>query len=270
MKVRKFGVAAIALTSSIFAACGSSTSDDPGSGGPAGSGGQSGASGSGGNAGADAGSGCPANFTAAEGTACAQEGKSCNSPGCSDPCQHCNILRCESGKWVRMESFPAPNCGDSGKSDAADGGSSDSGGADASDSGASDASSDAADGGGKACGGKKGLTCSKDEYCDFANNCGAGDALGVCKKRPQGCTADCPGVCGCDGKFYCNACGAAAAGIDVTGDDSCKKDGGGPGTACKLHTECNTGLKCCYPCGQAGCQNQCMQPMPNGQCPAFP
>lgn len=29
------------------------------------------------------------------------------------------------------------------------------------------------------------------------------------------CTADCPGVKGCDGKFYCNACEAARHGIRV-------------------------------------------------------
>jgi hypothetical protein len=48
------------------------------------------------------------------------------------------------------------------------------------------------------------------------------------------------------------------------------KDGGGPGAGCSLDKECNTGLKCCYPCGQQGCSNQCMQPMSNGQCPQFP
>lgn len=29
------------------------------------------------------------------------------------------------------------------------------------------------------------------------------------------CTADCPGVIGCDGKHYCNACEAARVGIEA-------------------------------------------------------
>ncbi len=31
----------------------------------------------------------------------------------------------------------------------------------------------------------------------------------------QICTADCPGVTGCDGKFYCNECVANSEGIAV-------------------------------------------------------
>lgn len=36
------------------------------------------------------------------------------------------------------------------------------------------------------------------------------------------CTMDCPGVCGCDDKFYCNSCIAAQSGIAVdTNNTSC-------------------------------------------------
>ncbi len=144
---------------------------------------------------------------------------------------------CSGGKWEQQESFPDPNCGDSGS---------------------------------KVCGGLAGVLCADDEWCDLPDGCGYPDAQGVCKPRPQGCTADCPGVCGCDGKFYCNACGANAAGADVSDDKSCMSGDGGVGTSCSSDTECVAGLKCCYPCGQAGCTNQCTVPMGNGECPMYP
>jgi hypothetical protein len=54
-------------------------------------------------------------------------------------------------------------------------------------------------------------------FCDYdekAAVCGQGDITGICTVRPNNCTEDCPGVCGCDGKFYCNACMAHKAGLD--------------------------------------------------------
>lgn len=134
------------------------------------------------------------------------------------------------------------------------------------------------DGGSKICGTIAGLTCGAGEWCDYPpsqpsgkNYCGGDDSGGYCRARPQGCTADCPGVCGCDGKFYCNTCMAHAAGTDDTNDTSCIHTGdAGAGAACTGDNDCVMGLKCCYPCGIPGCQNQCMQPGRNGQCPAFP
>ncbi len=41
-------------------------------------------------------------------------------------------------------------------------------------------------------------------------------------------------------------------------------------SVCQIDRQCPTGLKCCYPCGIPGCQNRCMAPDPNGECPAFP
>lgn len=117
----------------------------------------------------------------------------------------------------------------------------------------------------KPCGGIAGAACAADEWCDLPEGCGFPDAMGVCKKRPQGCPEDCPGVCGCDGKFHCNACSANALGVDTGTDLSCMA-----GKACQNDSECAKGLKCCYPCGIPGCQNECMVPMPNGMCPMFP
>ena len=80
------------------------------------------------------------------------------------------------------------------------------------------------------CGGLAGFRCAPDEYCDFPDDaaCGAGDQTGTCRDRPEICTLDCPGVCGCDGQFYCNACIAASAGVDVDPDGSCSP----PGNVC--------------------------------------
>lgn len=41
-------------------------------------------------------------------------------------------------------------------------------------------------------------------------------------------------------------------------------------SVCKEDFQCPSGLKCCYPCGIAGCENRCMLPSQNGNCPAFP
>lgn len=125
-------------------------------------------------------------------------------------------------------------------------------------------------GSGAPCGGEMGALCLPDEWCDYPAGvvCGYADDMGVCRSRPQGCTADCPGVCGCDGTFYCNECTANAMGVDITGGLECM--GGGEGTTCTTDAQCNPSLRCCYPCGVPGCTNECMQPDANGQCPMFP
>ncbi|MFT3773609.1 MAG: hypothetical protein QM820_50180 [Minicystis sp.] len=73
------------------------------------------------------------------------------------------------------------------------------------------------------CGGKIGAPCGPDEWCQFdpSAQCGGFDETGICQPKPPGCTADCPGVCGCDGKFYCNACSAHEAGVDVNPNLTC-------------------------------------------------
>src|SRR5262249_39621732 len=56
--------------------------------------------------------------------------------------------------------------------------------------------------------------CYFDEYCDYEDGkCGAGGD-GVCKLRPNACTAGSPPQCGCDGRRYTMACEAHRAGID--------------------------------------------------------
>ena len=71
------------------------------------------------------------------------------------------------------------------------------------------------------CGGFAGFTCPDNQYCDYDQGCGFADGTGNCRPRPEVCQDDCPGVCGCDGQEYCNACVAAAAGVDVLRDGAC-------------------------------------------------
>lgn len=61
-------------------------------------------------AGSTGGAGCDPNDLPEVGSACAMEGEFC-SPGCEDPCQFCNVLRCEGGVWTQLEAPPAPCAG---------------------------------------------------------------------------------------------------------------------------------------------------------------
>jgi hypothetical protein len=73
------------------------------------------------------------------------------------------------------------------------------------------------------CGGFAGLTCDDPLWCDYASdNCGDGDAAGVCTARPQACPDVVDPVCGCDGTIYGNTCEAAVAGIDVSTAGGCE------------------------------------------------
>lgn len=74
---------------------------------------------------------------------------------------------------------------------------------------------------GNPCGGIAGLTCADGEYCDYNDTCGEDDQAGHCVPIPEACDLDCPSVCGCDGKVYCNACIAAQAGVDVAPGSNC-------------------------------------------------
>ncbi len=76
---------------------------------------------------------------------------------------------------------------------------------------------------GKVCGGKLGGTCSASEWCDYPDGamCGATDASGVCKARPDVCPGVVAPVCGCDGKTYNNGCEASKAGFDVRTTGKC-------------------------------------------------
>jgi hypothetical protein len=66
------------------------------------------------------------------------------------------------------------------------------------------------------CGGIAGGVCASTEFCDGPEyvKCGL-SAIGYCQPKPRSCPTDCPGVRGCDGRMYCNACLAHQAGVGV-------------------------------------------------------
>ncbi len=73
------------------------------------------------------------------------------------------------------------------------------------------------------CGARLGDTCTASQFCDFseAAMCGYADGTGVCRPRPEACTALYEPVCGCNGTTYSNACTAQAAGMDVLHSGGC-------------------------------------------------
>ena len=76
---------------------------------------------------------------------------------------------------------------------------------------------------GRRCGSRGLAPCADDEYCDFpdGSQCGATDAGGVCRVRPEMCTREYRPVCGCDGETHPTRCTAAAQGVDTSAEGPC-------------------------------------------------
>jgi len=79
--------------------------------------------------------------------------------------------------------------------------------------------------------------CYFDEYCDYEDGkCGA-SGEGVCKLRPNSCTAVSPPQCGCDGRRYTMACEAHRAGIDDGAANAPEYFACGPTKQCQVGQE---------------------------------
>lgn len=63
--------------------------------------------------------------------------------------------------------------------------------------------------------------CPTTDWCHDRSRLCAINTFGTCVTRPKTCGSVCPGVCGCDSRFYCNECLANAAGVDVWKDGMC-------------------------------------------------
>jgi len=172
-------------------ACGS----DDGGGDSTSTGGAGGAGGSSTGGTGGGGTNCPADPLAAVGQSCSVAGQTCGE--CADPCAGCDVATCIGGVWKKTAVPPDTKaCADGGKKNW--------------------------------CSTESMVLCSGSEFCDFSDVCGV-TKTGWCTAKPTTCDTSCPGVCGCNGKKYCNECEANKAGVDVNPSAGACADAGTDG-----------------------------------------
>ena len=77
---------------------------------------------------------------------------------------------------------------------------------------------------GEMCGGIAGFPCAPGLFCETeAGNCRVADVAGVCKRKPESCSAITSPVCGCDSKTYGNDCTRQTLGVAKNHDGGCTR-----------------------------------------------
>ena len=167
----------------------------------------------------------------------------------------------------------------------ADGGTQGGSGISGTDSGggsSNDGSAESGGGTGSTSGGGSSGSSGGDGACTTDAQCGSGAICGF--RVADGCTATgicfpAPGIicdayspaCACDGSevnAICNGLPSGYATRPVLHSGACPLLEAG--ASCASDTECQHGLKCCYPCRAPGCSDECVTATASGACPPMP